>query len=158
MAEEGGEQLSKNALKKKLKADKAAQAKAEKEAARKGKEASEAEAKKDNAINEDDLDPSQYKQIREALVKTMEDKGETPYPHKFHVDYRVPDFVEEFMPKTVNGARLDDVLVSVAGRIVSTRGQGAKLCFYDIRGDGAAVQIMSDVRCQYFCFQRGCFL
>ena len=78
MAEEtGGEEpLSKNALKKKLKAEKAAKAKAEKEAARKAKEAAQPTSKKAVA-SDDDLDPSQYKQNREAVVKAMEDSGRT---------------------------------------------------------------------------------
>eukprot|EP00522_Entomoneis_paludosa_P013316 CAMPEP_0172456852 /NCGR_PEP_ID=MMETSP1065-20121228/18142_1 /TAXON_ID=265537 /ORGANISM="Amphiprora paludosa, Strain CCMP125" /LENGTH=764 /DNA_ID=CAMNT_0013210141 /DNA_START=63 /DNA_END=2357 /DNA_ORIENTATION=- len=137
--------LSKNALKKKLKAEKAAKAKAEKEAARKAKEAKEQASKKKGPVDDDELDPNQYKENREAMVKAMEEAGENPYPHKFQVDYRLPDFVAEFMPKTEDGGRLEEV-VSVAGRIVSTRNQGAKLCFYDIRGDGAALQIMSDVQ------------
>lgn len=148
MTEAGGEEkLSKNALKKKLKAEAAAKKKAEKEAARKAKEAENAGKKKEsNLVNDDDLDPSQYKQNREAMVKAMEEAGENPFPHKFQVDFRLPDFVAEFMPKTENGARLEDTIVSVAGRIVSSRNQGAKLCFYDIRGDGATLQIMSDLK------------
>ena len=50
------------------------------------------------------------------------------------------------MAKTEDGARLEDVVVSVAGRIISARGQGSKLCFYDIRGDGAELQIMADLK------------
>ena len=78
MTEAGGEEtLSKNALKKKLKAEAAAKKKAEKEAARKAKEAENAGKKKEsNLVNDDDLDPSQYKQNREAMVKAMEEAGE----------------------------------------------------------------------------------
>ena len=143
----GAEPLSKNALKKKLKAEKAAKAQAEKDAARKAKEASQPKPNsKVAAVSDDDLDPSQYKQNREAMVKAMEEAGEHPYPHKFHVDMQLPEFVSEYVPKTENGARLEDVVVSVAGRISSARGQGSKLCFYDIRGDGAELQIMSDLK------------
>ncbi|GAX24360.1 lysyl-tRNA synthetase, class II [Fistulifera solaris] len=138
MAEEGGE-LSKNALKKKLKAEKAAAAKAEKEA----KRAAEA-ANNPKAENEEEMDPSQFKANREAAVKALKENGEDPYPHKFHVDYRLPDYCEEFMSKTEDGEHLD-TSVSIAGRIVSVRGQG-KLYFYDIRGDGAKVQVMSGLQ------------
>ncbi|KAL7578334.1 hypothetical protein ACA910_012740 [Epithemia clementina (nom. ined.)] len=146
--QDGDEPLSKNALKKKQKAEKAAKAKAEKDAARKAKDGAEPNkaGKKGGFDADDDLDPSQYKKNRELVVKAMEEAGENPYPHKFHVDYRLPDFVAEFMPQTENGARLENVVVSVAGRISSARGQGSKLCFYDIRGDGAELQIMSDVQ------------
>ena len=73
----------------------------------------------------------------------MEKDGLNPYPHKFHVDLRIPDFNAEYESKTTNGERIEEKTVSIAGRIVSVRHQG-KLYFYDLRGDGAKVQIMSD--------------
>jgi len=138
------EPLSKNALKKKLKAEKAAKAKAEKEAKKKALAAAGPAKKKFTVGDDADMDPSQFKKNREAMVKAIETEGGTPYPHKFHVDYRLPDYNTEFGPMTTDGERLD-MLVSVAGRIVSVRGQG-KLFFYDLRGDGAKIQIMSDLK------------
>ncbi|OEU18654.1 Lysyl-tRNA synthetase [Fragilariopsis cylindrus CCMP1102] len=73
----------------------------------------------------------------------MEKDGLNPYPHKFHVDLRIPDFNAEYESKTTHGERIEEKTVSIAGRIVSVRHQG-KLYFYDLRGDGAKVQIMSD--------------
>jgi len=148
---EGGEpKLSKNALKKKLKAEKAAKVKAEKEAKRAAEKAAREAAGggKKKAEEEEILDPSAYKENRENAVKQMHADGINPYPHKFHVDYRLPDFEKEYDAKTENGKKLDDSednIVSVAGRIVSVRGQG-KLYFYDISGDGTKLQIMSDLR------------
>jgi lysyl-tRNA synthetase class 2 len=141
----GEEPLSKNELKRRLKAEKAAQQKAEKEAARAAK-AAEAKANKATADNEEEeiLDPTAFKANREATVKALQEEGTNPYPHKFHVDYRLPDYTTEFQEKTADGERLQD-LVTVAGRIVSIRGQG-KLFFYDLRGDGSKVQIMSDLK------------
>jgi lysyl-tRNA synthetase class 2 len=140
--EEGGEKLSKNAMKKKLKAERAAKAKAEKEAAKAAKAAANPQKKK--LVVEEILDPTAFKANREATVKTMQEEGVDPYPHKFNVQYRLPDFCDTYNPKTTNGERLDEQ-VSIAGRIVSIRGQG-KLFFYDLRGDGAKVQIMSDLK------------
>lgn len=137
-----GEALSKNALKKMLKAEKAAELKAEKDAARLA--AAKANPAKQE-LEEEILDPSAYKANREAAVKTMTEAGINPYPHKFHVDYRLPDYTTEFGEKTVEGERIEDSIVTIAGRIVSVRGQG-KLYFYDIRGDGAKVQMMSDLK------------
>lgn len=141
----GEEPLSKNALKKKLKAEKAAKAKAEKEAARAAQEAANPKKTKVKVEDETDMDPTQYKANREAMVKAMEEEGGNPYPHKFHVDFRLPDFCNEYMDKTTAGERLEDKQVALAGRVVSIRGQG-KLFFYDLRGDGAKVQVMSDVK------------
>eukprot|EP00977_Amphora_coffeiformis_P004560 scaffold982_cov169-Amphora_coffeaeformis.AAC.13 len=139
-SEEGG--LSKNALKKKLKAEAAAKKKAEKEAERKKKEGDQPSKKKEG---EEELDPTQYKEMREATVKAIQAKGGNPYPHKFAVDYRLPDFIAAYNDKTEPGSKLETEMVAVAGRIVSVRGQG-KLYFYDIRGDGAKVQVMSDLK------------
>lgn len=138
----GEETLSKNALKKKLKAEAAAKKKAEKEAERKKKEGDQPSKKKEG---EEELDPTQYKEMREATVKAIQAKGGTPYPHKFAVDYRLPDFIAAYDDKTEPGNKLETEMVAVAGRIVSVRGQG-KLYFYDIRGDGAKVQVMSDLK------------
>mmetsp|Transcript_16172 Transcript_16172/g.22555 ORF Transcript_16172/g.22555 Transcript_16172/m.22555 type:complete len:596 (-) Transcript_16172:194-1981(-) len=137
--------LSKNALKKKLKAEAAAKKKAEKAAARKAEAAKNPPKKKASLVSDEDMDPTAYKANREAMVKTIETEGGTAYPHKFHVDYRLPDYNDEFMSKTTEGEKLEDTLVSIAGRVVSVRVMG-KLYFYDIRGDGAKVQMMSDVR------------
>jgi lysyl-tRNA synthetase, class II len=134
--DENGQPLSKNALKKKLKAEAAAQKKAEKDAA---KAAVAPADKKEEEIT----DPNLYTENRRHAVAQMETDGLNPYPHKFHVDYRIPDFIAEFEPQSVNGQKMDDKLVSIAGRVVSIRRQG-KLYFDDLRGDGAQVQIMSD--------------
>jgi len=134
---------SKNAMKKRLKAERAARLKTEKQAAQAAKKAANP-VKKKEVIVEEILDPTAFKANREAMVKTMEEGGVTPYPHKFHVDDRLPEFCTKYNSKTTDGERLDEV-VSIAGRIVSMRG-GGKLFFYDLRGDGSKVQIMSDLK------------
>lgn len=42
------------------------------------------------------------------------------------------------------GVVLEDVTVSVAGRIMSARAASAKLQFYDLHGEGAKVQVMAN--------------
>eukprot|EP00979_Chaetoceros_neogracilis_P010453 scaffold2473_cov214-Chaetoceros_neogracile.AAC.7 len=140
---EGGEKLSKNALKKKLKVEKAAAAKVAKAKAKAEQEAVNPTKKK--VAEEEILDPTAYKQNRESAVKSLQADGTTAYPHKFHVDYRLPDYCDDFEPKITDGTHIEDTMVSIAGRIASVRGQG-KLFFYDIRGDGSKVQIMSDLK------------
>ena len=115
--------LSKNALKKQLKAEKAAKAKAEKEAAK------AANPKKEN--EEEITDPNLFTENRKAAIIQMEKAGINPYPHKFHVDYRIPDFNSEFESKIENGAKLEETTVALAGRVVSIRRQG-KLYFNDL--------------------------
>ena len=136
---------SKNAMKKRLKAEAAAKKKAEKDAAKKAKEASQpAKAKKHVAGGDDDLDPTQYYSNRVSAIKKIQADGGNPYPHKFHVSHRVPDFITAFAGLP-DGERDEEKTVTVAGRINSVRGQG-KLYFYDLKGDGEFIQIMSDLK------------
>ena len=136
---------SKNAMKKRLKAEAAAKKKAEKEAAKKAKEAAQpAKAKKHVAGGDEDLDPTQYYSNRVSAIKKIQANGGDPYPHKFHVSHRVPDFITSFA-SLPDGERDETQTVTVAGRINSVRGQG-KLYFYDLKGDGEFIQIMSDLK------------
>jgi hypothetical protein len=63
---------------------------------------------KKTAIDDEDLDPSQYKANREAQIKSIESAGGNPYPHKFVVSHRLPDFEAEFDPITEPGTKIDD--------------------------------------------------
>jgi lysyl-tRNA synthetase class 2 len=140
------EEESKNAMKKRLKAEEAAKKAAEKAAAKAAKEAAAPKKEKKFVAGEEDVDPTAYYANRQNAVNKMleEGGGRNPYPHKFEVSHRLPDFLEEFGPEATDGNRLDKT-VTVAGRITSVRGQG-KLYFYDIKGEGAELQIMSDLQ------------
>ena len=140
--DENGQPCSKNAYKKRLKAEAALKKKKEKEAA-KAAAAAAAPAKKKKEKEEEITDPNLFSENRRNAVAQMEKDGINPYPHKFHVDFRIPDFNAEFETKTTNGEKIEEKTVSIAGRIVASRHQG-KLYFYDLSGDGAKVQIMSD--------------
>jgi len=142
--DENGNPCSKNAYKKRMKAEAAAKKKKEKECA-KALAAASVPAKKKKEKEEEITDPNLYSENRRNAVVQMEKDGLNPYPHKFHVDSRIPDFNAEYESKTTNGEKNEEKTVSIAGRIVSVRHQG-KLYFYDLRGDGAKVQIMSDPR------------
>ncbi|TMW61280.1 hypothetical protein Poli38472_013743 [Pythium oligandrum] len=140
----GAENLSKNELKRRLKAEKAAAAKAEK-AAKKAQEAAAAGPKKKApgiAVDDEDLDPTAYFANREKMLVALEKEGINPYPHKFHVSTSLPDFHAKYSSVEA-GKQLDDVVVSVAGRLHSKRASGAKLVFYDLRADGVKIQVMS---------------
>ncbi|TYZ61892.1 hypothetical protein PybrP1_006468 [[Pythium] brassicae (nom. inval.)] len=143
----GDEQLSKNELKRRLKAEKAAQAKAEKAAAKAEKAAAAGPAKPSAsaaaADDEEELDPTAYFANREKMLAELEKSGVNPYPHKFHVSTSLPEFHAQFGERVAAGSHLADVTVSVAGRILSKRASGAKLVFYDLRADGAKLQVMS---------------
>ncbi|KAL3785501.1 hypothetical protein ACHAW5_006026 [Stephanodiscus triporus] len=145
--DEDGQPMSKSALKKLLKKEAADKKKAEKAATRAAEDPDKAKKASAAGVDDDELDPSQYKANRELQVKQIEASGGNPYPHKFHVSHRIPDFVSEFDPITEPGVKVEgpDKIVSVAGRVHSIRGQG-KLLFYDVRGDGAKVQLMASLK------------
>ncbi|KAI9919967.1 hypothetical protein PsorP6_015506 [Peronosclerospora sorghi] len=136
--------ISKNELKRRLKAEKAAKEKAEK-AAKKAAAAAATPKKAANATfaDDDEVDPTAYFANREKMLRELEAQGINPYPHKFDVSISLPEFHAKF-GHVEAGSHLPDV-VSIAGRLHSKRSSGAKLVFYDLRADGKKLQIMSNV-------------
>jgi lysyl-tRNA synthetase, class II len=91
------------------------------------------------------MDPAKYTENRKNWVQAARDVGQNPYPHKFERTHRVDHFREAFESKaTENGVFLEDVSVSVTGRIVNIRSQGAKLIFIDLEGDSTRIQVMAN--------------
>ncbi|XP_054696142.1 lysine--tRNA ligase isoform X3 [Grus americana] len=141
--------LSKNELKRRLKAERKT---AEKEA--KQKEQNEKHSNKPSltsdsennvAADEECLDPNQYYKIRSHAVQQLKGTSEDPYPHKFHVDLSLSDFIEKYS-HLEPGDHLTDITVRVAGRIHAKRASGGKLIFYDLRGEGVKLQVMANSR------------
>merc|ERR1711953_199663 len=93
--------------------------------------------------DEDNLTPNQYTEIRKKKLDDERNQGINPYPHKFHVSTGMQEFCEKYSSIEV-GCQSDDV-VSVAGRIYSMRPSGSKLVFYDLRAEGAKIQIMANM-------------
>eukprot|EP01085_Mycamoeba_gemmipara_P003640 Mycagemm_TRINITY_DN10278_c2_g1::TRINITY_DN10278_c2_g1_i1::g.3640::m.3640 type:complete len:615 gc:universal TRINITY_DN10278_c2_g1_i1:2189-345(-) len=143
--------LSKNAQKAKLKEEQKAKEKAEKEAKKKAADEEKAKnkpaaAKKPSADDEEDMDPAKYFENR---IRALDEHKAThkidPYPHKFQVTMRIPEYVAKYN-HLANDQSLPEV-VCLAGR-VGRRQTGTNLLFYDLRGEGAKIQILSD-RKQY---------
>lgn len=140
----GGETISKNALKKQLKAEEAAKKKAAKDAEKAAKKAAApANPAKIGCDEVEELDPTQYYENRLRTISTLHEQNVEAYPHKFHVALTIPEYIAKYGSLN-DGDHIADEEVSIAGRIMSKRGQG-KLMFYDVHGDGCKVQIMSDV-------------
>lgn len=130
---------------------KAAQKAAEKEAKAREvaeKQPAEGHDKADGAsscLQEDEeiLDPNQYYKIRTQAVQNMQASGDDPYPHKFQVDLSLTEFVERYS-NLQPGDHLTDISLAVAGRLHAKRASGAKLLFYDLRGEGVKLQVMAN--------------
>jgi len=65
-----------------------------------------------------------------------------PYPHKFHVSTSLTAFLSDY-EKLKDGETLTDTEVRCSGRIHAIRESGAKLIFYDLRGEGVKLQVMA---------------
>ncbi|XP_076879720.1 lysine--tRNA ligase isoform X1 [Brachyhypopomus gauderio] len=94
--------------------------------------------------DEETLDPTQYFKIRTQAIQALKGTAEDPYPHKFCVDVSLSEFVEKYSHLEA-GDHLTDV-ISVSGRVHAKRSSGAKLLFYDLRGDGVKLQVMANSR------------
>ncbi|XP_042294348.1 lysine--tRNA ligase isoform X1 [Sceloporus undulatus] len=138
--------LSKNEAKRRMKAERKA---AEKEARLKDQRhegnAASAKAEEQDQEEEESLDPNQYFRIRSQAVQQLKASGEQPYPHKFHVDLSLEDFLARY-GHLQPGEHLGSVSLRVAGRIHAKRASGGKLIFYDLRGEGVKLQVMANSR------------
>ncbi|RZB39091.1 lysine--tRNA ligase [Asbolus verrucosus] len=142
MADVNGEKLSKNELKRRLKAEQKAKEKAEKTAQQ------PPEAKpKEKKESEEDVSPNEYFKLRTQAVNNLKALGgeHHPYPHKFHVSTSLQEFIEKYSGLK-DGEVVEKDRLSVAGRVHAIRESGAKLIFYDLRGEGTKLQIMATAR------------
>lgn len=149
MSEICDQKLSKNELKRRLKAQQK-----EKEKADKGKAKQEQQLlNNDNKANdkpkknesEDNLDANEYFEIRSKTISQLKSSGETPYPHKFNVTISLTDFIEKYSHLKEEEI-LKDVELSCAGRVHAKRESGSKLIFYDLRAEGNKIQVMANAR------------
>ncbi|KAL3065475.1 hypothetical protein OYC64_015614 [Pagothenia borchgrevinki] len=143
-----GEKLSKNELKRQMKADKKA---SEKEARVKEqldlkKESNDKGAEDACALDEETLDPNQYFKIRSQAIQELKGTAEEPYPHKYHVDLSLTEFIEKYNHLQPGDQLTEVALLNVSGRVHAKRASGAKLIFYDLRGEGVKLQVMANSR------------
>lgn len=127
-------------LKRRLKAEQKLKEKAEKAA----QEPVVAQAeKKTTKVVEEEISPNEYYKLRSAAVAALKtgSKEDHPYPHKFTVTTSLEEFIEKYNNLS-SGEVLENVTVSLAGRVHSIRESGAKLIFYDLRAEGVKIQVM----------------
>ena len=120
-----------------------------KQAAEAAKRAAEKAAKGDDGKLEDDAseetDPTKYYENRVNAVLASKARGINPYPHKFHVSIQLPDYVAKYKDIEA-GTKVEEDKVSLAGRIMRKAASGTKLIFFDLRSEGAKVQMICDAR------------
>lgn len=131
-------------LKRRLKAEKKAKEKAEKQATLAAQAPAGTEKTKSKKEEEEDIDPSEYLRLRIRHVNKLKEADENPYPHKFHVGMSLQEFIERY--NDMESGNILEEEVTVAGRIHAMRPSGAKLNFYDLRGEGVKIQIMANAK------------
>ncbi|XP_037050056.1 lysine--tRNA ligase isoform X2 [Bradysia coprophila] len=137
------EKLSKNELKRRQKAE---QKEKEKQEKSQNAVTKEKPAEKPAKVNEEEMSARDFFKLRTAAVAELKQNPETdPYPHKFHVSTALEEFIEKYSNLT-DGQTLDDVKLSIAGRIHAIRESSAKLIFYDLRGEGVKLQVMANAK------------
>jgi lysyl-tRNA synthetase class 2 len=138
-----GEMISKSELKrreKKREAERKKEEKAEKAKAS-GVSLPNQPKKKAAEDSEKDLNPNQYFEIRSrAINKLRTSKEPNPYPHKFHVDTKLGDFIKKYA-HLKKGEVLKDTEVRIGARIMTKRASGNSLRFYDCKAEGVMLQI-----------------
>ncbi|XP_028781209.1 lysine--tRNA ligase, cytoplasmic [Neltuma alba] len=142
-----GETISKNALKRELKNKQREEERKrkEEEKAKKAAEMQSAQSNKAASADDEDMDPTQYLENRLKYLAAEKAEGKNPYPHKFAVSMCISEYIDKYGGMG-NGEHLEDISVSLAGRIMQKRSSGAKLVFYDLHGGGSKVQVMADAR------------
>lgn len=136
-----GERVTKTELKRREKQRQKEKLKAEKAAAAPPKPESKKKSESAEA-SEQDLSPNQYFEIRSrAITKLIETKDPYPYPHKFHSDYDVRNFVSDY-GHLKSGEHEKEKKIQIQARIYGKRAAGTKLVFYDVRDEGIKLQIM----------------
>ncbi|XP_063838602.1 lysine--tRNA ligase isoform X1 [Ostrinia nubilalis] len=136
--------ISKGELKRRLKAEQKLKEKAEKVAQQ---PVVTATAEKKSSKPEEEISPNEYYKLRTTAVAALKngDKEDHPYPHKFTVTTSLEEFIEKYN-NLASGEVLENVTLSVAGRVHSIRESGTKLVFYDLRGEGVKIQVMANAK------------
>lgn len=136
-----------NELKRRLKAEQKLKTRIEQEVKACAASITETENKTIGKKNdEENISPNEYIKLRTQAVNHLKDIDENPYPHKFHVSISLGNFIEKFSNILKDGEVLENEVHSVAGRVFSIRESGAKLIFYDLRGEGLKIQVMANAR------------
>lgn len=99
--------------------------------------------KKSSVKADEEISPNEYYKLRTGAVAALKNgtKEDHPYPHKFNVTTSLEEFIEKYNNLS-SGEVLDNVTLSVAGRVHSIRESGSKLIFYDLRGEGVKIQVV----------------
>ena len=87
----------------------------------------------------------QYHEIRSREIRQRQLDGLNPYPHKFNVVTDLREFLKQHADIKTGESR-PEVEVRLGGRIFVKRASGQALVFYDIKDEGASVQVLCQLQ------------
>lgn len=93
-------------------------------------------SKKENS----EITEEEFYQQRKEKISLLQRQGKEVYPHKFHVTDTVSAINHKFK-STLKEGEMTDVMVQIAGRLMSIRGQGM-INFLQALSDGKYIQIV----------------
>ena len=92
------------------------------------------------------LTEDQYSAQRDAeLSKYEEDWSVSRYPHYFATSTSVKEFRDLYDTEDLAPGTTTDIKESLICRITAKRGNGKKLCFYTVIGNGVKLQILANI-------------
>nr|CAD7573584.1 unnamed protein product [Timema californicum] len=138
MAEITADKLSKNELKRRLKAEQKAKEKSE-------KVVQETQVSKKKPEQAEEISSNEFFRLRTQAVSQLKETDQHPYPHKFHVSISLEEFIEKYS-HLKDGEISEATEECVAGRVHAIRESSAKLIFYDLRGEGVKIQVMANAK------------
>ncbi|XP_071173822.1 lysine--tRNA ligase-like isoform X1 [Mytilus edulis] len=127
-------------LKRRMKAEKKAKEKAEK-----GPQNTPQVQESEKAVkpkDDEEIDANEYFKLRSKSIAQLKEKGQNPYPHKFHVQMSLSTFIDTYDSTPIGETKEEEV--TVAGRVHAKRLSSSKLIFYDLRAEGVKIQVMSN--------------
>lgn len=135
-----GEKISKSELKRRQK-------QREKDEKKKEKEASlPARPKKEKKDDVEELNPNQYFEIRSNKINALRtSKQPNPYPHKFHTNYAIADYVRDYS-HLKKGETEPDKEIRMGLRVITQRSASSSLHFYVCKAEGVTIQVMCQLQ------------
>ncbi|XPS74118.1 Lysine--tRNA ligase [Ascochyta lentis] len=139
-----GEKISKSELKRRQKQREVEKKKAEK--AEKNANLPE-RPKKEGKKEEVELNPNQYFEIRSNRINALRaSKDPNPYPHKFHTNTRIHEFVEQHKGLTRGEELKDGPEIRIGLRVMAIRSSSSSLRFYVGKAEGVTIQVMCQLQ------------
>jgi lysyl-tRNA synthetase class 2 len=88
----------------------------------------------------------QYFEIRSNKINALRaSKQPNPYPHKFHVNYNITDYVRDFS-HLKKGETEPEKEIRMGLRVMAIRSSSASLRFYVCKAEGTTIQVMCQLQ------------